>query len=437
MRDLGSGIVLRQGGDRCWLEYRAVAMDNAFSTVPIGSVGDIPRAVEQIAKIADVMDDFRVDRLGLVAAVADILTPWFAEREAQSNSESTCEACPSPAVIQLSYTRWRCGDCYEKFCDGRLTQYYEDLDRDRRDIALAPIARALGDPHGPIYGLDRVDCKWCGQPAMLESEYCGGDCIEMDTDEECYHCGAEEKLGTLLCGARGQMLCKPCSDEESRRIFVEASESPVGESESGSAVDVVGAGSQSAGLSSRTTAGADTVRVGWWTSNPENHYGTIAHNRKQFREREQAKAPVGKFAFGAAEGRPERVTPIVPRNAVSTPSGSDDDLDCLCGARVFEVLGRPWSRFYLETGELIISSYKYELTRSRLTQSGATVVKTYRMGYPEGQHISMLWPLGFEGGSTFGGAGAVEGDLVWLNHDHDRPEHGPEICRLPFELEGS
>ena len=176
MRDLGSGIVLRQGGDRCWLEYRAVAMDNAFSTVPIGSVGDIPRAVEQIAKIADVMDDFRVDRLGLVAAVADILTPWFAEREAQSNSESTCEACPSPAVIQLSYTRWRCGDCYEKFCDGRLTQYYEDLDRDRRDIALAPIARALGDPHGPIYGLDRVDCRWCGRPSMIESEYCSDDC---------------------------------------------------------------------------------------------------------------------------------------------------------------------------------------------------------------------------------------------------------------------
>ena len=186
----------------------------------------------------------------------DILTPWFAEMEAQSNSESTCEACPSPAVIQLSYTRWRCGECYEKFCDGRLTQYYEDLDRDRRDIALAPIARALGDPHGPIYGLDRVDCKWCGRPSMIESEYCSDECAHSDTDAECEHCELETRVGLLV----GERLCDDCDAKEKlyERSYEEAAKSqeaaglgPVTQSKSM-------AKSSSSGGSSMST---DTVRV--------------------------------------------------------------------------------------------------------------------------------------------------------------------------------
>ena len=316
---------------------------------------DARRIIGQVCDIVTAWGD-SIDKGATIAAALDILAPWFAEREAQSNSESTCEACPSPAVIQLSYTRWRCGDCYEKFCDGRLTQYYEDLDRDRRDIALAPIARALGDPHGPIYGLDRVDCKWCGRPSMIESEYCSDECAHSDTDAECEHCELETRVGLLV----GERLCDDCDAKEKlyERSYEEAAKSqeaaglgPVTQSKSmakssssgGSSMstdtvrvrrvldnawieyvtteDVVlgligthhGAdiiptiypqGEGSVHLGKHETARAaetalltEMTRRGWviedapdwWTSNPENHYGTIAHNRKQFREREQAK----------------------------------------------------------------------------------------------------------------------------------------------------
>ena len=135
---------------------------------------DARRIIGQVCDIVTAWGD-SIDKGATIAAALDILAPWFAEREAPT---AVCTFCgQEPVHRESSNTCYVClPGKLEAMKAAGLQRIYDNRYRNRRDTALAPMARALGDPHGPIHGLDRVDCKWCGRPSMIDSEYCSDEC---------------------------------------------------------------------------------------------------------------------------------------------------------------------------------------------------------------------------------------------------------------------